>query len=126
MVPWDRSGKPLEVKEKGETVSKGGFFGGKHSKKAYFVDTNNISKTVLYLYHIYALGSSAKVDVKQKSEKYVEPKKLFGGPFYGIVDKMTEPDFNELITPEIEPLKRDLRSAMGIKLTFFNSDEVEL
>ena len=51
---------------------------------------------------------------------------MFGGPFYGIVDKMTEPDFNELITPEIEPLKRDLKSAMGIKLTFFDVDEVFL
>jgi len=71
LVPVDKSAKPLEVKEKVETVSKGGFFGGKHSKKAFYVDVNNISKTVLYLYQIFAEGSNVKVGVKQKNETYL-------------------------------------------------------
>lgn len=48
-----------------------------------------------------------------------------GGPFYGVIEKMTEKDFGELLTAELEPIKKDLRNAMLIKMSLFNYNDVK-
>jgi len=56
--------------------------------------------------------------------RFNAPKKVFGGPLYGVVDSMTEADFAELLNPELEPIKRELRSGVAIKLRFLDYNEV--
>lgn len=57
-------------------------------------------------------------------ERINDPKKLFAGPFYGVVDKLAEGDLAELVTPELESVKKDLRSAATHKLSFFEYNNV--
>ena len=53
------------------------------------------------------------------SFRFKNATKVFGGPFYGIAEMITEDDFKELITPELEQVKRDIRSTKRSILNFY-------
>jgi len=56
------------LKEKVETVSKGGFFGGKVSKKTYQISQEEIAKFILFAYHVKSEGTNPKVEVRHKND----------------------------------------------------------
>lgn len=51
--------------------------------------------------------------------RFKMPTKIFGGPFYAISDRVSEEDFQEMMKPELEAIKRDIRSVKTRKINFF-------
>lgn len=76
-----KEGKPIEVKEKIETVSKGGFFGSKVTKRVLQANTSDIAKSVLYIFQVRPEGGAIKVQVKAKNDTYAYAIKLFADFF---------------------------------------------
>jgi hypothetical protein len=49
--------------------------------------------------------------------------KVFTGPLIAVNDRVSEEDFQELMTPELEIIKREIRSMKTRKINFFTWNE---